>query len=106
MQKLIDYQEDAIYCGAVLRFPADYPYEKIVDFMIMDIENNLHFCVSSGFKCGAVYIRLPQEGYCVNEYAIDSKWLIENWNKWIYLDCKVDDVYILPKGYPVPKIEV
>ena len=106
MQKLIDYQEDAIYRGAVLRFPGTWPYEKIVDYMIIDMEGQLFTCVSSGYKCGAVYIGLPQEGYYSDKYAINTKWLIENWNKWIYLDCAVEDVYILPKGYPEPSIEV
>ena len=33
-QKLIDFKEDTIRLGSVLRLPAQYPYESVVEFMV------------------------------------------------------------------------
>ena len=33
---LTEYQETMLWSGTVFRFPAKYPFEAIVDFMLMD----------------------------------------------------------------------
>ena len=40
-----------------------------------------------------------------NNFAgIDRQWVIDNWNKWIYETCNVDDVYVI-QNYPIPVID-
>ena len=104
MQKLVDFQESILGIGTVFRLPAVYPYEDIVDFMLTDVDGELQLCVSSGYKKGAIRQVLSKEAYAKNEYAISTKWIIENWNKWIYLYCKAQEVFILPKGYKIPSL--
>lgn len=105
MQKLIDFQEKTLHIGTVFRLPGvSYPYEYIVDFMLIDLDGELQLCVSSGYKTGAVRQVLPKEAYAEQQYAISTKWMIENWNKWIYLECKAEEVFILPQGYKIPSL--
>jgi hypothetical protein len=52
--------------------------------------------VISGYKAGLKFSQLPKdsipEGY---RYGLKTKWLIENWSKWGYFDCSIEDVIIL-----------
>lgn len=52
--KLIDYKENDLWRGTILRFRGKYPFEEIVGFMLVDIP----------------YI----------ERSIFVNWLINNWN--------------------------
>ena len=99
MQKLVDYQNPYIGRGVVFRLPAKYPYENFVDFMVLEYACEYFLCASTGYNAGHVFQAIPNEGLAKDVFAIDTKWFIENWNKWIYLDCKVEDVYIIPQGY-------
>ena len=44
---------------------------------------------------------LPQEAELEHSSGVSRQWVIDNWNKWIYETCSVDDVYV-DKNYPVP----
>ncbi|QQB36309.1 hypothetical protein I6I07_06765 [Achromobacter deleyi] len=100
MIKLVDFRGDALYRGNVLRMPAKFPYEDYVDFMIFmtkaaDRPHGL--IVTSGYKAGLVLVYLPKEcGY--SEGGVSRDWIISNWDKWVYPDCNVKDVYLI-EGY-------
>lgn len=108
MEKLIDCKEKLLWHGCVFRFPAQYPYEEYVDFMLTICasflnDDNLYLVVTTGYNAGCIVRQLPPE--CRGKYrgknaiAVSTKWLIENWNKWVYQDCKVEDVYVITEHY-------
>ncbi|MCG8688467.1 MAG: Imm45 family immunity protein, partial [Desulfobacterales bacterium] len=95
-KKLIDSTERELWRGTVFRFPAKYPYEDIVDYMIVEdphSECKLSLMVSTGYKSGIKVLALPKEAKFNNENrSISRTWIVENWNKWIYQENKVEDV--------------
>jgi len=103
--KLIDSKKEHIGRGRVLRMPAQYPYEDFVDFMVFDpLENGygMGLIVSSGYKAGLIAVLLPLESLgSVSTGGIETKWLIENWADWGYMDCDVSQVCIAER-YDVP----
>ena len=106
MHKLIEYKEPYISHGTVFRLPAKYPYENFVDFMVIYYSTEYLLCASTGYCAGNVFVVIPNEGLAKNGVsAISTDWFIENWNKWIYPDCKVEDVYIIPQGYETESLD-
>ena len=98
MIKLIEYKIDTISRGCVFRFPAIWPYEKYVDLLVVDMQDDdsgYGLVVSTGHKAGLILVRLPNE--CVSEKSVSIKyqWILDNWDKWIYPDCNLEDVLIL-----------
>lgn len=99
---MLEFNGEAIPAGSILRLPAVWPYESIVDFMIFDplVERKgMGLIVSSGYKGGRILLYFPIES-AINR-AISTRWLIDNWGDWVYPECKVEDVYVCD-GYPVP----
>ena len=105
--RLVDDSVDGLGPGYVLRFPAKRPYEAFVDYMAVDLMiegRGLSFIVSSGRKAGVCVVNLPIESEGDSgKRGICTKWLIENWEKWVYPECKAEDVYVIPR-YPVPTL--
>ncbi|MBR6027194.1 MAG: hypothetical protein IK065_06330 [Neisseriaceae bacterium] len=122
MKKLIDYKVPYLARGAVFRLPAQWPYENFVDFMILEaspafkwqIDGNIPtfaLTASTGYHGGHLFGIIPNEAIVDVDEEIATKynlkvaqvlktdWFIENWNKWIYPDCKVEEVYVIPQGY-------
>jgi hypothetical protein len=103
-QKLIALEQDAIWRGSVFRFPAKYPYESVVDYMVIEdtqAESGLSILVSSGYKAGIRVQMLPIEALVEdNRRAISKDWLVRNWQKWVYQKCDVEDV-LYTEGYQI-----
>ncbi|CAA0149396.1 Imm45 family immunity protein [Tenacibaculum maritimum] len=103
--KLLEYKEETINRGYILRCKGVHPYEEIVDFLIcestnIDIESYM-LIVSSGYKAGLKYSQLPKESIPNGvRMGLSTNWLIENWSKWGYFDCKIEDVYLLENTVP------
>ncbi len=75
--------------GCVFRTKAAFPYEKSVDFMLIedpDSPSGFTFIVASGQKAGHTLIKLPLEArdQDPNTLGISAEWLQKNWNKWVY----------------------
>ena len=106
MQKLVNYHSNLAH-GTVFRFPGSYPHEKYVDLILVefpDSDRKFGLVVSTGHKAGLILIKLPKEAESNNFAGIDRQWVIDNWNKWIYETCNVDDVYVI-QNYPIPAID-
>ncbi|MDC9583317.1 Imm45 family immunity protein [Xenorhabdus sp. PR6a] len=104
MIKLIDYTSDSISRGCVFRFPAIWPYEKFVDLLVVNIPDDYSrhgLVVTTGHKAGLLLIQLPSESEYTDKVALRKDWIISNWNKWIYPECDVNDVYIMD-NYSAP----
>lgn len=96
--KLINYNYCGLVHGTVLRLPGQWPYEELVDFMVFDMpygDRPNGLIVSSGHKAGLVLVLLPQESGLKDVRGLDTQWVISNWEKWIYPECDVEDVYVI-----------
>lgn len=101
--KLIDYKEDNLWRGTILRFKGQWPFEEIVDFMLVEIpdaESGFAVICISGYCAGSLERYLPKEAKSTNARSISRRWLVKNWNEWVYPDCSVNDVHILEAETP------
>ena len=101
--KLIDHKEEELWTGTILRFKGKYPFEEIVDFMLVSIpwvESGFVFVCISGYHAGKIELCLPNEAKA-STHSISRSWLLKNWNKWIYADCSIQDVHILEAQVPL-----
>ncbi|SDF95499.1 Imm45 family immunity protein [Pseudomonas thivervalensis] len=99
--KLVDSLAPAVTRGQIFRLPARWPYEEIVDFMVVDIPDDQYghsIAVASGNKAGLLVVRLPVESRFSGTREISREWLVENWAKWIYPDCPVEKVYLFKQA--------
>jgi hypothetical protein len=57
--------------------------------------------VCSGYKAGLRYCVFPEKSV-PEEYAsgLKTKWLVDNWGQWGYIDCPVDEVRIVENIEP------
>ncbi|MEB6222217.1 Imm45 family immunity protein [Pantoea anthophila] len=98
--KLIEIKDIALRHGNIFRLPAVWPYEAMVDFMVVDLSNAdrpYGLIVSSGHKAGLILVKLPAES-CLSEVrGLSVEWVIDNWDKWIYPECDVKDVYVIDR---------
>ncbi len=95
--RLSDFEEDEIRRGSLLRFPAQYPYESIVELMVYeanDSERGLGLMVSSGYKAGLSLVILPFESRPQDKNGLMTHWLIENWHQWVYPETNVHEVWL------------
>jgi hypothetical protein len=98
MIKLIHYEGTSLWRGDVLRLPASYPYEDIVDFMVFDPlkeGKGMGLIVATGYKAGIIRNVLIAESVPEGTRSLSTRWLVENWEKWIYGECSVNDVYVI-----------
>lgn len=97
--RLVDLPSATIWHGNVFRVLGKYPYEQYVDFMVFETksESRSHgLIVASGYKAGLILVYLPVESSSV-EGGVDREWVVSNWDKWIYPDCDVSDVYFIER---------
>lgn len=100
---LLEFDEENLWRGTVFRFPATYPFESVVDFMLfVDPYSDSSFslvCVT-GTSAGHHEASLPEEALAKGEVsAISKKWLIENWTKSVYSETQVSEVRVA-SSYP------
>jgi len=99
--RLVDSLKVAIGRGQIFRLPARWPYEEIVDFMVVDIpdeEFGHSIVVISGNKAGLLVVRLPVESCSSGTHGVSRDWIVKNWAKWVYPDCPVENVYLFDKA--------
>lgn len=94
-KKLLSRNED-FGNGIVFRCPAEWPYERYVDFMLIvhhDSPSGFALVVSSGLKAGLILVCLPKEAACTEVVGISCTWLKNNWKKWVYEFADEKDIY-------------
>jgi hypothetical protein len=93
-KSLLSTEEAQLWRGVVFRFPAQYPFEEVVDFMIIedhDSESFYKIICSSGYHSGQTEVILPVEAKH-GSGGISVDWIKKNWSKWIYPECSIDKV--------------
>ena len=106
--KLIKFKEQTIRLGTIFRLPAQYPYEKVVEFLVFEPNDSaygLGLMVRSGYKAGLTLVILPIESQPDNKRGLSTQWLITNWQTWVYPDCAVKQVWLneQPRMPKLPK---
>ncbi|MCL1992125.1 MAG: Imm45 family immunity protein [Spirochaetes bacterium] len=102
--KLINHSKD-LERGMIIRCKGECPYEEVVDFLICETPEpdfGYTLMVISGYKAGLKLVTLPKDSL-PNEnsgYAINVNWLKNNWHKWGYNDCLLEDVWIITNSVP------
>jgi hypothetical protein len=96
--------DDHLWLGTVFRMPGLYPFEEIVDFMLItdsSSESGFSLICTTGYKAGHFECALPKEALASGPaHAIDRTWLIQHWLSHIYPDTDVSKICIC-NGYPV-----
>jgi hypothetical protein len=96
-QKLTEYDRPSISRGMLLRFPAAYPFEAEVVMMICEGPgSSSERCLRTitGRKAGInCYQVLPPDA-SPSGHFVATTWLIDNWNRWVWPDGNVEDVWI------------
>ena len=101
---LIDYQELWIPRGSVLRVRSiidkdpNWYVEKQVDLMVFDATNlkGIYGLIAvSGTKAGLINIVFPQESSDDESVGLRTKWLVDNWEKWVHPAGDVDSVILI-----------
>ncbi|MRT31156.1 Imm45 family immunity protein [Herbaspirillum sp. CAH-3] len=97
--RLIDFPDEPLPRGTLLKFPAKYPFESIVVLMVCEQigekDKWLHGLVTiTGHKAGINPLQLlpAESSYSRGSAALSRTWLVENWEHWCYPDCDVRDV--------------
>jgi len=98
-ERLINKTELILQRGYLLRFPASNPFEEQVVMMVSGYPE-------SGQRLGATSL-ITITGYCagINAYVVfpeevqsfsnlSATWLIANWNKWVWPEGDVNDVFV------------
>ncbi|CAL1517077.1 Imm45 family immunity protein [Chitinophaga sp. MM2321] len=101
--KLINYTEENIERGMILRCKGKDPYEEVVDFLICELssDDGYQLVVSSGYKAGLAYVILPRESVPEGfRFGLATAWLLANWHIWGYIDCPLEDVWLLENSTP------
>ena len=92
--RLVDFTNEELFRGDLIRFPSKYPFETEVVMMIAESPSKSGLCLITitGYKAGInCFQEFPSPEI---EMQVPAMWLIKNWNKWIYTDCQVEDVMI------------
>jgi hypothetical protein len=93
--KLIEYAKPEVKRGALLRFAAGQPFEDHVVMMVCeapDKSGRLGLMAISGYKAGInCCVVFPEE---TTSYQLSTKWLIDNWQKWVWPEGDVNGVEI------------
>ncbi len=104
-KKLIEVTDEVVWRGTIFRFPGKYPYEDIVDFMLIEdlySDSGFSFITTTGFKAGIYARGMPKEALAINGAGgIERTWLIKNWVEWVYSETPISDVLVCI-NYPAP----
>lgn len=92
--------------GAVLRFPAAWPYDAAMDCLLVEHmgDSGYALVISSGRKAGRIFYVLPREALTGPPAArtISRSWVIGHWQACIFDGCGPRDV-MLADSYPAPR---
>jgi len=101
IHKLINLPQPSIRYGSVFRVKGKWPYEAFVDFLLVYYPGDAresHLIVSTGHKAGLILLTLPEESAIEpGASGLSTKWVRENWDKWIYPECPIEDVYVISR---------
>jgi len=99
--KLVDFSDPVIERGSVLRMPAQWPYENVVDFMVFEnpeADRPYGLIVTSGYKGGLIRVLFPRDCMVTDRRGLSTVWVKDNWDYWIYPEVSLDAVFLSP-GY-------
>lgn len=95
MIKLVSYQEKLIYRGNIIKFEDILDKDKSAFAMICEISGREGYQLirMDGYKAGIPIKIFKNES--IEGYGISTEWLIENYLLWTYIDCGIENIYVL-----------
>ena len=84
--------------GTIFRFRGRYPYEDIVDFMLIapqPEDQRMGIVVTTGYSAGSIVVYPPAESRPGNLESMKASWLKQNWTNWIKADSRREEVMVL-----------
>lgn len=86
--------------GTVFRFPSNLDgWGETLDLMMyLHNEVQLGLVVTSGPRAGHVVCYLPSDALLPNTAMVSTRWLQENWTKWVWPETPVSEVEVVPKA--------
>jgi hypothetical protein len=94
---LLNYGQDCIWIGQVIRWPSNDPTQEIRECMLFDPKDgsgSLGLVEIAGYGSGHVLFYFPHEVYFPGTRALSTRWLIENFSKFIEENVDVSQVHI------------
>ncbi len=91
---LAQCKDESFFRGVVFRFPGKYPFENVVDFMLIEDHDAPTFyklICSTGYHAGQTELALPLEARHPAG-GVSVSWFQKNWKKWVYSKCDVHQV--------------
>ena len=94
--KLIDFNEQSLQRGYLLKFKSHYPFEDEVIMMVCEGGHSQKGLITiSGYKAGInMYVLFPEEA---NPDGLSTEWLIKNWTQWVWPEGDVNSVFVRPE---------
>ena len=95
MIKLVDLEEEGLYRGCVIKFIDTLDEDNTTCVMLCEIagKDAYQLIRIDGYKAGIPVRTFNEEG--VKGCSLSVEWLIENYKKWTYIDCGIENIYIL-----------
>ena len=100
-ERLIEHDQEILSGGMLLKFRAELPFEGEVVMMIcynagQSSEEPFSLITISGHKAGInPYVVFPAEcNVSDSSIGLRKKWLVENWNKWVWPEGSVNEVWL------------
>ena len=91
--------------GTVFKFPAKYPFEDSVEFMVIeDLDAPIRFKLicSTGYHAGQTELVFPKESEHETG-GLSVYWVQTNWKKWIYAECNMNEVQFIENYHSIPR---
>ena len=95
MQRLINYTDDVIQRGQVIK--CQLADNETLCLMACEVvgEKYYQLIIINGYKAGLLFTYLPLAALDTKGFGLNANWLIENWHTWGYQACPIEQVYIL-----------
>ena len=96
--KLTEYPGNELWSGTIFRFPAKWPFEETVDFMLAEYPHTesgfAMYCVS-GYHAGTLEFLLPEAAANTSSRSVSTRWMVEHWREWVYAECGPEEAEVI-----------
>ena len=120
---LTDIPDESLWRGDVIRLahdPSLGPDSPPADFMLFELwgyDDVLGLLKLKGYKAGLPFLYFPNESQGDGKRSLETRWLIENWDKWFVYSYHLDEndkpialpiegTLIIRRSKPAPRLKV
>jgi hypothetical protein len=120
---LADIPDESLWRGDVVRLihdPSLGPESPPADFMLFEVwgyDDVLGLLKLKGYNAGMPFCYFPKESQGINKRSLETRWLLENWNKWFVYSYHADEnevpiaiplegTLIVRRSRPAPRLKI